>query len=395
MDWWRNTTSLTRFIEDLLVAELARLRPRGFLPSRRAWPGSTLLGESGIGATRAEVDEAAGLLGASLHMPPENGLAAATTLGDWAAICAAHLARNADAITFRTSGSTDTPKSVTHSLRNLLAETETHAALLAGAARIVAAVPSHHIYGFLFTQLLPARMAVPLVDVRSALPLQRGDLVIGHPLFWKSFVRVGPFESGVTGVTSTAPCPPEIAAAVRAAGIDRLAQIYGSTETAGIAWRDQAAEPWRLLAMLARDGDAVIRLADGVTLPLPDHVEWLGPDRFRLIGRRDGAVQVGGTNVSPERVRHALLTHPEIADAAVRLMRADEGHRLKAFLVPRDPVADPDALRRRIAAWINTNLAPPERPRAITLGAILPRNAMGKLADWDVAPAHLVNAADD
>jgi long-chain acyl-CoA synthetase len=147
--------------------------------------------------------------------------------------------------------------------------------------------------------------------------------------------------------------------------------------------------------MLDRDGDGVIRLVDRATLKLPDHVEWLAARQFRLIGRRDGAVQVGGVNVSPARVRDILLGRPEIADAAVRLMRDDEGHRLKAFVVPRGPAAEHTALRRKIGAWVNAELPPHERPRAITFGAKLPRDALGKLTDWDVAPAHMMSAADD
>jgi 4-coumarate--CoA ligase len=394
-DWWRNDNALARFVEDLLCAELARGRAQGFSSAQRGWPGSLELGPGGLGAPPAELAAASAALAEALRFEPAL-LPAAAMLGEWVAICAAHLERNASEITFRTSGSTDAPKATTHALGNLLAETAVHAGRLAGAKRVIAAVPSHHIYGFLFAQLLPQQMQVPVVDVRRALPLQPGDLVIGHPLFWKSFVRVGPFAPGVTGVTSTAPCPPEIARDVRDAGVGRLVQIYGSTETAGIAWRDDADGPWRLLEMLERasDVDSVIRCGDAAILPLPDHVEWLGPREFRLIGRRDGVVQVGGVNVSPVLVREVLLTHPDIADAAVRLMRAEEGDRLKAFIVPRDPSADPVALRRRIGAWINTALKPPERPRAIAIGAALPRSAMGKLADWDIAPTHWLNAAD-
>jgi acyl-CoA synthetase (AMP-forming)/AMP-acid ligase II len=55
-------------------------------------------------------------------------------------------------------------------------------------------------------------------------------------------------------------------------------------------------------------------------------------------------VQVAGVNVWPQRVAEALRAHPDVLDAVVRPMRADEGERLKAFVVPR-----PDATRRRCA----------------------------------------------
>ena len=47
-------------------------------------------------------------------------------------------------------------------------------------------------------------------------------------------------------------------------------------------------------------------------------------------------MRVAGFNIYPARVREVLLSHPAVADVSVRLMRASEGERLKAFVVPRD-----------------------------------------------------------
>lgn len=102
---------------------------------------------------------------------------------------------------------------------------------------------------------------------------------------------------------------------------------------------------------------------------------------FSLCGRLDEAVQVGGTNVFPARMRQVLLDHPEVADAQVRLMRPEEGSRLKAFVVPSTG-ADLDVLRSELWRWTESRLTAPERPKAFTLGHQLPRSAMGKLSDW-------------
>jgi acyl-coenzyme A synthetase/AMP-(fatty) acid ligase len=77
-----------------------------------------------------------------------------------------------------------------------------------------------------------------------------------------------------------------------------------------------------------------------------------------------------------------LLAHPLVDDAAVRLMRADEGQRLKAFVVPR-PAAGA-GFTQELRAWIDARLAPMERPKAITLGPQLPQGALGKPADWSI-----------
>ncbi|MET0990744.1 MAG: hypothetical protein ABWX66_00005, partial [Lacisediminihabitans sp.] len=51
----------------------------------------------------------------------------------------------------------------------------------------------------------------------------------------------------------------------------------------------------------------------------PDHVERTGERSLRPIGRRDGAVQVAGYNVWPERVAQVLRETEGVAEAAVRL----------------------------------------------------------------------------
>ncbi|WP_143325626.1 AMP-binding enzyme [Caballeronia sordidicola] len=78
------------------------------------------------------------------------------------------------------------------------------------------------------------------------------------------------------------------------------------------------------------------------------------------------------------------MEHPEIADASVRLMRPDEGVRLKAFVVPRDPSGIAE-LRTSLEAWLRDRLTSLELPKAITFGASLPKNGMGKCMDWIIA----------
>ena len=119
--------------------------------------------------------------------------------------------------------------------------------------------------------------------------------------------------------------------------------------------------------------------ASSFAISPPDNLRWLDERRFVVNGRRDGAVQVGGVNVFPARVRDALLAHAGVADAAVRL-EADTG-RLKAFVVPAGG-EDGDALLDDLDRWCGDRLSAPERPRRFALGGALPVNAMGKPADW-------------
>ena len=61
-------------------------------------------------------------------------------------------------------------------------------------------------------------------------------------------------------------------------------------------------------------------------------------------------------------------------------LEAETG-RLKAFVVPAAGAAG-DWLAEELDAWCGRELRDAERPRRFAIGAALPRNAMGKLADW-------------
>jgi long-chain acyl-CoA synthetase len=92
-------------------------------------------------------------------------------------------------------------------------------------------------------------------------------------------------------------------------------------------------------------------------------------------------VQVAGTNVSCSHVASVIEQHPDIGSCAVRLMRADEGARLKAFIVLENPGAQDEVLPA-LRAWMRTRLSVPETPVDLVSGTALPRDAHGKLADW-------------
>jgi 4-coumarate--CoA ligase (photoactive yellow protein activation family) len=323
-------------------------------------------------------------------------LLARARLADWLEAAGSNLAAESASLSFRTSGSAGSPKRCTHLLATLWQETRELARLLPGRRRILSAVPSHHIYGFLFTVLLPRQEGIAeVVDLRSASPAyalaqaRAGDLIVAHPGWWEALLRLEPaFGGDIAGVSSGAPCPDALAEGLAAGGL-RLLQVYGSSETAGVGWRFRAGVPFTLLPWWRRaEGEAALArvMPDGALqrCPLQDRLDWRDAQHFLPAGRIDQAVQVGGVNVFPAYVAEVLAMHPRVGEAAVRLMRADEGRRLKAFIVPRAPLdeAGATAVREELAAWVAARLMPAECPAAFTFGARLPRQASGKPGDW-------------
>lgn len=318
------------------------------------------------------------------------------TIGGWVRTVLDATNEAPPALTFRTSGSTGEPVDCRHALATLSTEVEVLAALFADRTRVVGIVPRHHIYGFLFTVLLPERLGRPFLDLRGASvaeihrSLRAGDLLIAFPLrldeLADSRLRFG---DDIVCTTSTGPCRKETLATLRALGIATTFEIYGSTQTAGIAWRDDPDAPYRLFPYWSLDasGDVLSR-GDGSpadsareTFALPDRIAWRG-DGFDVVGRRDGAVSVGGVNVFPARIAETIRAHPDVADCSVRPMRADEGTRLKAFVVLRNDLADVRASQEALRRWLGETFPAAATPKPVTFGPTLPRDAQGKPTDW-------------
>jgi 4-coumarate--CoA ligase (photoactive yellow protein activation family) len=387
--------ALARVVEAKLRAEIAAAagQHRAGQPPRPLpagpWPETLSVAEEApaptLGCDSLERLWLAGALAEMFHLDASaQGLTQAPTLGAWLDLVDA--AASGEAVTFLTSGSSGRPKPCEHRLADLALEIDALAELFAGTRRVVTAVPAHHIYGFLFTALLPARLDVP-VAAYGADALRAGDLVVSFPDHWRLVARShAAFPPGVTGVASTAPCPPDLAADLVARGLSGFVEVYGSSETAGLGTRRHPERAYVLMphwsfGAEAEPGVPAIVGADGRAVTAMDRLERVGERGFVVAGRRDGMVQVGGINVDPAAVAARLREHPLVADAAVRLMRPEEGARLKAFVVPAAG-ADRAALATELDAWIRASLPPPQRPAALAFGPALPVNAIGKAADW-------------
>jgi len=325
----------------------------------------------------------------------EENLLRRRTLGDWTRVVMQSWEDSEEKrVTFLTSGSTGQPKGCTHEWRLLAQEVHALADLFPDSCRVVGTVPHHHIYGFLWTVLLPRYLGIPFLDAQDMMPgrvirsLEAGDLLVSFPLRWDQLSKAGiDFPRSVEGVTSTGPCPPGVIPALRELGLERMVEVYGSSETGGIGWRDDPADTYHLLPhwSLTGGGELLVRerpdggLSDPVDAP--DRL-LQRPDGFVVAGRRDHAVQVGGVNVFPERVARIISSHPDVADCEVCLMRPDEGQRLKAFVVLNEGVQRSPGGRKRLEHWLRTELSVPERPGSLTFGAAVPRDEQGKATDW-------------
>ncbi len=409
--WFSTNARLASFVADLMMAELTGLRKGMPINKDMLNNANEAFGESNLQLDSLELMALSIGLSRAIHLDESNleeNLFNPPTLANWLTIAHKSLSVFSKTISFKSSGSTGFKKYHSHELALLEQEAQFLGDLFAGQKRILYAVPSHHIYGFIFTNLLPRYLgvAIPVIDVRNLSStavqslLSDGDLIIGYPEFWQyldeSNVR---FPVDIIGVNSSAPCAAEIGINLLDKNLSGFYEVYGSSETAGIGYRDHPSKSYTLFPFWQKatlDTEIVRLLPDGKTLnfPLQDVLFWSMPNQFTVKGRLDFLVQIGGNNVSLSAVRAKLIKHPFVKDATVRVMRLNEGSRLKAFIVLNHAAIyggldNPDKanqleITKHLQHYICTHLSTAEQPKALTFGLSLPVNHMGKLCDWTI-----------
>jgi O-succinylbenzoic acid--CoA ligase len=97
--------------------------------------------------------------------------------------------------------------------------------------------------------------------------------------------------------------------------------------------------------------------------------------RLRIHGRLDDAIRTGGETVQPASVVDALSEHPAVADAAVvGLPDPEWGEQVASLVVPENGTSVEGAAVRRFA---QERLAPYEVPKLVGVADELPRTASG------------------
>jgi len=158
----------------------------------------------------------------------------------------------------------------------------------------------------------------------------------------------------------------------------RIVEMYGSTETAGIASREHPGA-FQLLKHWTRraDGMLVDGYSDHRLVAVPDRVEWLDERRFSLIGRIDRIVKIAGERVDLDDVEAHILQFPGVTSASVRPTSAPIP-RLKALLAPALLAGHMDELRDHVS-----RLSAPARLKSWSFRDDWPRSEMGKEIDWE------------
>ncbi|MBQ3837338.1 MAG: AMP-binding protein [Treponema sp.] len=238
-----------------------------------------------------------------------------------------------------TSGSTGKPKDV---IQRMTEFNEDNAFVFSkwGAEfqkrKLVATVSQHHIYGFLFTIALPFAAGVPFRRKRIEIPNEFEKLsderyiIIAVPAFLK---RTNEAEEKLPLndcfiFTSGGVLFPEVAKRTKEVFGFWPVEVYGSTETSGIAYRQSKnglewtpfdnAQIWK-----NEDGCLVIKspyIKDPAGFATADLVDIHPDGRFILKGRADSIVKIEEKRVSLAEVENRLLQSGLVRDVCVVAM---------------------------------------------------------------------------
>lgn len=401
--WWKNAETLQAVTTDFVVGELQRAGVHSGEAARSdASAADRVLSDPAAhGLASLPFLDMASRFSRSLGLD-RTGLAdlllARRSLQGWTETAARSLAVDDTHLGFHSSGSTGNPVCQEHSLAFLMREVRHFSEVLQATDRVTSLVPSHHIYGFLWSVLLPERLGCPVERLSPARSLpgslaarcREHDVVVGTPDLWRRMLEQNAaLPQHFTAISSTAPLGRDTAALFRSRFPGaRLIEAYGSTETAGIAWREGAASDWSLLPWwsfgaasdraASRQPDHIVDRDNDRRYPLNDHVECTTGHLFKVLGRRDPVIQIGGHNVNLGRVRERLLENEDVSDAAVRPGQDS----LRLFLQLRSRPLRPQDWCLSFQRWLNETLPDVPPASSIIIGERLPRNAMSKLSDW-------------
>jgi 4-coumarate--CoA ligase (photoactive yellow protein activation family) len=305
-------------------------------------------------------------------------------------------------VTLMTSGSTGAPRAWPKTAAQLLGEAAglAEAFRVAPGARILATVPPHHIYGLLFSVLLPLRARgafareTPLhaeAVAAAAARLSATHLVSAPAHLHALAAEPGAALRVARVFSSGAPLPAATSRAIAARTGAPVTEVYGSTETGGIAWRDDPDAPWRpfprVKVLAGEDGTLLL---DSPLLPAGEPRPWRGADRialadggaFSLLGRTDGVVKVGGKRVALAELEARALAVPGVRDAAALAEEVGGARGHEVWLAAVAPGLDPATLRAALGRWLD----PTVLPRRIRLVEALPREPSGKITRERLRP---------
>ncbi|WP_192954643.1 AMP-binding protein [Gallaecimonas mangrovi] len=303
-----------------------------------------------------------------------------------------------------TSGSTGEPKSVAKEASQLLAEIQVldqQFGPLEG--ELLATVSHQHIYGLLFRLLWPvfsgaviSRQVLHYPEQLDAIgQRQSGPFVLVASPAHLARLPEPSMLAAIKGKLSAVFSSGGLLSAEGAADCLQCfdvapIEVFGSTETGGVAWRcQQRSEQWQPFAgvdcSLDSEGVLVVHsIVSGAPVVMGDKVAFADDGRFMLQGRRDRIVKVEQKRLSLDAMENALARHCYVQSGKCLLLsgrRQQLGAVLLLSSKGENALAELGKHRfvQQLRQSLLTEFEPVVLPRRWRIVASFPVNSQGKL----------------
>ena len=313
-------------------------------------------------------------------------------------------------ITLYTSGSTGKPKAFPKRLTELEVEAGELCRIwgdLIEGRRVYSTVNHQHIYGLLFAVLLPlsAGLSVCSDQIRYPESLEALDdgkpVLVCSPAFFKRVAETeitpGLFSGGATIFSSGGVLPEAVAREVERRLGSSPMEIYGSTETGGIAFRKSVAEKaWtpfpRNAVTINEEGRIVVTspyILDPAGFTCGDLGHYVDCGKFILEGRADSIVKIEEKRISLTEVEGRLAESAMVKESCVIplagkrqylgavVVLSAEG---RAYFADKEKKALNDYFRAHLAQYLEGTVI----PKKWRFVEAIPRNAQDKLVRSDI-----------
>ena len=308
------------------------------------------------------------------------------------------------AVLFFTSGTTGEPTGALKTSENILAELVVLQALFAplGIERVVVTVPLIHIYGFLAGVMLPKVLGVDVVLKEEFLPHElialaedKKTLCITNPVFLKVLNKLKIEEqcSHITFLSSTGKLDVTIAQSLQEKIGCSIYQLFGSTETGGIAYKINNDTLWRPLK-----GVRIEKVGQNLSVQSPFISEYILEDTlkkveqpfvttdiinleeggFTLLGRESEIIKISGKRISLLEIEMLLEKHREISEVLVKLSYGVVSHKDEQLDILIQSHLELSMLRQIVKTTLQENYKKINIRTTVHRVDDIPKNHMGK-----------------
>ncbi len=316
-----------------------------------------------------------------------------------------------------TSGSTGAAQPIAKKLGQMAAEVanlEKQFGHLLGPADIVSTVSHQHIYGLLFNVLWPLVAGRRIqsnsflwFEDLSATLAARDVVLVSSPAHLSRIPENPGWAKAVQRLcavfSSGGPLSFDVAQQCHRLLGHVPIEVYGSSETGGIAWRQQEnrdSQAWTALPGVtwridASDGEEERLAVSSAHLPstdwfrTADRAQAAAGGGFILGSRADRIAKIEGKRVSLSKIEGLLMASPQVELARVIAIDGPR-QRIAAFVVPTNigrcelDASGRRGFARRLRSLLHESIEPVGLPRLWRFLDSLPVNAQGKIRHADL-----------